>query len=253
VPAGAQAGRQVAGDPAARDSVLRTVFEVRAPSGRLVPCALWRPGGKEARGLVLLGHGGGGHKLDASTEAAARLLATRHHLAAAALDGPVHGERRAEGDRSREAAQAAFRAAWRAGQHREEMVEDWSALLDDLLAGPLPEHSPVGYLGTSMGTAYGLPFLAQESRVVAAVLGLWGTDYPASEHLADAARAASAPTLFIQKWDDALFDRQGVLALFDAIGATDKRLHAYPGGHGPVDGEVLDAAADFLAARLAAP
>src|SRR5688500_16447780 len=63
------------------------------PSGRDVPLALWTP--IDVTGqlpLVLIGHGAGGHKLDESRlDLAARY--TSRGVAAAAIDGPWHGER----------------------------------------------------------------------------------------------------------------------------------------------------------------
>ena len=51
-------------------------------------------------------------------------------------------------------------------------------------------------------------------------------------------------------FEDELFDRQGYLTLFDAIGSTDKRIHANPGLHPEIPSEEVDAAFEFLAARL---
>ena len=34
-----------------------------------------------------------------------------------------------------------------------------------------------------------------------------------------------------QTWDDERFDRDGQVELYEMLGSTDKRLHAYPGRH----------------------
>ena len=58
---------------------------------------------------------------------------------------------------------------------------------------------PVGYYGLSMGTAYGLPFLAVEKRIEAAVIGMWGSNYPNSGQLVEAARHVRSPVCFLHK------------------------------------------------------
>ncbi len=107
-------------------------------------------------------------------------------------------------------------------------------------------------VGVSMGTGYGIPFLGRERRVVAAAIGLWGMSYPASEHLWDHARRIECPVWFTQQWDDPKFERSSTFELLDTIGATDKRLVAYPGGHVELEGERLEDAVDFLEKRLRA-
>ncbi|OVZ64863.1 hypothetical protein CDO44_01260 [Pigmentiphaga sp. NML080357] len=216
--------------------------------GRAVPGIAWFPP-RACAGLVLACHGGSGHKESPAVLAIRDRLLPEGH-AVAAIDGPVHGDRRADGSRDPGAARADFRAAWRNGAARDDMTEDWRAFLDALLARPALSGCPVGYIGVSMGTAYGLPYLAQDGRVRAAVLGLWGTSYPASEHLAPAARRVRASVWFTQQWDDEIFDRAGVAELFDAIGSRDKRLVAYPGPHLELAGERLEDAAAFLVKRL---
>lgn len=218
--------------------------------GRAVPGIAWLPP-DHCAGLVLACHGGSGHKESTA------VLAIRDRLlpegyAVAAIDGPVHGDRRTDGSRDPGAAKTDFRAAWREGAARDSMTADWRAFLDALLAWPVLADRPVGYIGVSMGTAYGLPYLAADDRVRAAVLGLWGASYPASEHLAPAARQLRIPVWFTQQWDDEIFDRAGTAELFGALGSEDKRLVAYPGPHLELSGERLDEAAAFLVSRLRA-
>ena len=67
-------------------------------AGRSVPGLLWTPdttGGP--RPLVLIGHGGANHKRTPYVLSLARRLARREGFAAAAIDGPVHGDRRPDG------------------------------------------------------------------------------------------------------------------------------------------------------------
>jgi dienelactone hydrolase len=220
-------------------------------SGQRVPAVVWTPEGR-SRGIVLASHGGSGHKLSAAVLAIAGACVPLG-LTVLAIDGPVQGERRSDGNLDAAAARQAFRDAWRAGVGRTTMAEDWRAALDALLTTPGHQDLPVGYIGVSMGTAYGLPLLAAEPRIQVAVLGLWGTTYAASEHLAGFARLVSCPTWFTQQWNDEFFDREGTFALFDALGAADKRLVAYPGPHRELEGQRLRDAVGFIASRLLQP
>jgi len=83
-----------------------------------------------------------------------------------------------------------------------------------------------------VGTAIGLPFVAAEPRINAAVLGLAGLSVrPNAEAFEQAARSLSIPVLFLFQWDDELMTRESGIALFDAIGSTEKTMHVNPGGH----------------------
>jgi dienelactone hydrolase len=215
--------------------------------GQRIPSVLFAP--PEPRGLLLACHGGSGHKLSPAILAIAR-AALPLGLGVLAIDGPVHGERRTDGDLEPATARQAFREAWRSGVGRTSMAEDMRAALDAVLLEPAWSGLPLGYIGVSMGTAYGVPLLAVEPRIRAAVIGLWGTTYAASEHLAALARDVSCPTWFTVQWNDEFFDRDGTLALFDSLGSPDKRLVAYPGPHKELEGDRLDDAIEFLARRL---
>lgn len=213
-----------------------------------IPAVHWQPA-DGARGLVLACHGGSGHKTSNAVLMIARACLPLG-LAVLAVDGPVHGERRGDGDLAPSTARAAFREAWRAGVARTGMGEDMQAALDAIQRVPGCADLPIGYVGVSMGTAYGIPMLAAEPRIRAAAIGLWSTTYAASEHLAEAARRMRCDVWFTQQWDDEFFDRDGTLALFDAIGSADKRLVAYPGPHRELEGERLSDAIAFVAGRL---
>ncbi len=219
-------------------------------AGVSIPAVYWAPDGR-AWGVVLACHGGSGHKASAGNTAIARACVSRG-LAVLAIDGPVHGDRRADRSTDPNLAIESYREAWRNGVGRTSMADDMGAALDAFLALERFRHLPVGYIGVSMGTGYGIPFLARERRAVAAAIGLWGMSYPASEHLWDYARRIECPVWFTQQWDDPKFERSSTFDLFDAIGAKDKRLVAYPGGHVELEGERLEDAVDFLAKRIRA-
>jgi alpha-beta hydrolase superfamily lysophospholipase len=212
-----------------------------------IPAVYWAP--SVPRGIVIACHGGSGHKLSPAILAIAGACLPLG-LAVLAIDGPVQGDRRADGNLDPQLAVRSFREAWQAGVGHTSMAREMGAALDALQALPGFEGLPIGYIGVSMGTGYGIPLLATDKRIAAAAIGLWGLNFVASEHLAGYAREISCPVWFTQQWDDKTFDREGTFALFDAIGSPDKRLVAYPGPHRELEGERLADAMAFLAARL---
>ena len=104
-----------------------------------------------------------------------------------------------------------------------------------------------------MGTILGLPLVAAEARIDAAVLGLMGLTGPTRARIEADAPRVRCPVLFLVQWDDELFPRGDAFALFDALGSADKRLHAHRGGHGAVPDEAFAATVDFLVRHLGRP
>jgi dienelactone hydrolase len=216
-----------------------------------VPAVYWSPE-VQSRGIVLASHGGGGHKLSEAVLAIANACCAQG-MTVLAIDGPVHGDRRADGRVDYDFVMQAFQNAWLAGVGRTSMTDDWRAALAALLAVPGHADLPIGYIGVSMGTAYGLPLVAEEPRIHAAALGLWSATFPASEHLAGCAQHVHCPVWFTQQWNDEHFDRDGTLALFDAIASPDKMLTVYPGPHRLLEGQRLQDAVAFIVRRLLGP
>jgi len=107
--------------------------------------------------------------------------------------------------------------------------------------------SPVGYWGLSLGCAIGVPLVAAEPRIKAAVLGLMG-----HETMAAPAALITVPVQFVLQWDDEIVPRESGLTLFGAIGSTEKTLHANPGCHGDTPGFEFDDAERFFARHLLA-
>lgn len=239
------------GEPQVSRGVCERRFDHEV-EGETVPGILWTP--EDATGtrpLVLIGHGGSQHKRAPNVLALARRLVRHLGYAAAAIDGPMHGDRVPGGndltlDRVRmrlgedpEETARRFRAA------RNEWKETLSALkqLDGVGDGP------TGYWGLSMGTVIGLPFVASEPRIDAAVLGLMGI--PADAR-GEAARSIDIPVLFLVQWDDELVRRTDALALFDTLGTKDKTMHVNPGPHIAVPAHEIQASEDFFAKYLGA-
>lgn len=207
--------------------------------------------------LVLMGHGALVDHRHAGNVAMARRFARDHHVASAAIDAIGHGERGPIRDGGDGVVPAAFFELWKQPDTLDRTVADWRATLDALVGDGIADAERIGYRGLSMGTMLGLPFVAGEPRIRAAVLGACGLAGPYAQsggfvarHRADAPRIGCA-TLFMMKWDDEVFHRDGCLELFGLIGSPDKRLCAYPGGHALYPAEAEDAAREFLAGRLA--
>jgi dienelactone hydrolase len=219
---------------------------------RAVPGLLWTPiDGAPARPLVAICHGASGSKREDYVLALARGLAG-HGISSVAIDGPVHGARRGRSSDDRALAFLEFSQAWSGdAAMTDEMVADWRHTLDALQSLPEVGAGPLGWWGLSMGTILGLPVVAADPRIGAAVLGLAGLTGPTRARLELDAPAVTCPVLFIAQWDDELFERASVFALFEALGSVDKRLHAFPGRHGAVSSEAFADSAAFLVRHLA--
>ncbi|MDH2413845.1 alpha/beta hydrolase [Nocardioides sp. CER19] len=229
---------------------------VVAVGDRVVPAVLWRaPGG--AAPLVLLGHGGSGHKTaPRQTSIANRLVAAG--LDVIAIDGPAHGERAhpstTPGAYQTDLVTRGFTSVGR------DMVADWIAAID-AASEVRGTDGRLGYLGLSMGTRFGLPLAAElGERLTCAVFGKFGLEqsdalhpglHDAAQLRRDAARV-SASTLWHVQWHDELFPLAGQLEIFDILGSTAKHLVAYPGEHGVTPDEAVDHWTTFLIRRLAA-
>ena len=103
----------------------------------------------------------------------------------------------------------------------------------------------MGYWGLSLGCGLGVPFVAAEPRVRAAVLGLNG-----AETSAEAAARITVPVEFLVQWDDELVSRAASLALFDVFASAEKTLHANSGKHGDVPSFELDSSLRFFTRHL---
>ena len=221
-----------------------------------IPGVLWTPqGAAGTRPLILMGHDGGQHKKAPGIVARARRFAADGGFAVASIDVPNHGERPTSEEFDRIAAEYRVRAA--AGEDTSALdtamyrlvvgqaVADWQAVLTALQQLDHVGGGPAGYWGVSMGCAFGMPLVAAEPRVGAAVLGLQG-----SPALAEAAAQITVPVQFLVQWDDEYMPREQSLALFDALGSAEKTLHASPGKHGDLPRFETDDSLRFFARHL---
>jgi dienelactone hydrolase len=222
-------------------------------AGLTIPGVLWQPAAPSGRQpLILMGHGGSGHKRNARMRMLGKLFAGEYGWSAAAIDGPVHGDR----GPVTEANHPAYREMWQRADVVDQMIADWRATLDALTTLDTVDAARVGYWGVSMGTMFGLPFVASDARVRVAVLGKAGMSGSSvvrsgiDKHFRQYAAQLHMPLLFTVQWDDERFERAGQLELFDMLGAKDKRLHAYPGQHSDNGPEAFVAQAVFLKGYL---
>jgi fermentation-respiration switch protein FrsA (DUF1100 family) len=220
-----------------------------------VTATLWAPEHAEpGTPLVLLTHGGGRHRHHPSMTGRAGRL-TGAGLRAVAIDLPGHGPRpRTPYD---EEQIALLHAARRAGDPIGPIVEpynaalarrtvpEWRTVLAGLLAVPEIGDAPVGYWGLTVGTAIGVPLLAAEPLIQAAVLGLF---WPST--LVETARRVTVPIEFDLQWDDELIPREDGLALFDAFASTEKSLHVNTGKHMDFPRFEAESAVRFFARHL---
>ncbi len=213
--------------------------------GRVVPGVYWTPVGVDADRLVLLGHGGSADKKVDYIHEVARGLCARG-IAAAAIDGPGHGER--PGAEAFDST-SDLATRWQSDGGTAGIVSDWKAALDFI-----EEEEDVrvtGWLGLSMGTMIGLPVCVGDERISVAVLGLMGTWGPNKDDLVRLAPELSIPLRFLVQWDDEVVPRDRSFELFDALGSSRKTMHVNPGPHRNVPTFEMQSAVAYLDTQLA--
>jgi pimeloyl-ACP methyl ester carboxylesterase len=224
-------------------AVARRSFELDV-GGDKVPCVIWAPeDAKGPRPLILMGHGGSQHKKTAGIVARAHSYARKLGYATLAIDAPSHGDRisREQASQAQRETGARVRGEMpvsedmsagirRLGALTPQVIAEWKAALDAAQALDfVGAGGPVGYWGVSMGTLFGVPFVASEPRVNAAIFGLAGL--LGLDYFEDAAKSITIPLQYVFQWEDAVAPRDTGIALFNAFGAKEKTMHINPGGH----------------------
>jgi pimeloyl-ACP methyl ester carboxylesterase len=217
------------------------VREERLEAGG-VPARLYDPG--DARGLLLLGHGGGHGKDSERFVRLCRTYAARTGLAVVCIDAVDHGDRRTDGPGG-----GGLPARWHstaAGR----MVDDWRRTTEALAhIGPA-----VAYVGFSMGMIFGAPTVAAMPTIRAAVYVVGGIptgagidDPPLRPLLLAAAAEHHHPqVLMLNVTGDDVFRTEDTIAFFDAVPGRRKRLVFWPGRHDEWPDEAIDQSVAFL-------
>lgn len=198
------------------------------PAG--IPAKSYDPG--DARGLLLLGHGGGGSKDADNFVALGRQLAEGTGLRVVCIDAIGHGERSTGED---------VRATMGSEKNAAQMIADWRAVADEL-------GGAVAYVGYSMGMLYGAPTVAAMPEIKAAVFGVGGIPAPQMRDrlLGVAGNLGHAQVLLLNMTQDETFPVAGVHELFDAIPGRKKRLMFWEGNHVGLPAESTRHAIAFL-------
>lgn len=221
-------------------------FIASRPAHRDVTGAVWLPPqlAIDDLPLVVFGHGGSGNRYQNPIPQLAQRFVTELGCPALAMDGPVHGLRHVE-----PGGRAAFNKERQRPTATSDFIEEWHFAIDLAFGHEAIGTRPLAYFGLSMGSAYGIPLLAERDDVMVATIGLLGTSGPFEDLepllLASAAKITH-PVLYLMQLEDELFSRNGYLKLFDALASTDKRLHANPGLHPHVPQEEILFAFDFM-------
>jgi dienelactone hydrolase len=221
----------------AGDGAVEQVNFVSHRGARDVPSVVWRPRDRSAVPVVLVGHGGSGHK---RSERNMRLAArfARAGIASLAIDGPFHGDRAIDGDGPLDYQERVVNEDARTVHDR--MCQDWLGALAAAVDTGWVDGQKVAFFGLSMGARYGvLACAALSSRLRCAVLGKFGlsqTDklppgLAANDAIIAAAESIRAPILQHVQWHDEIFPLQGQLDLFDLYPSPDKQLRGRPGNH----------------------
>ncbi|MEN3272681.1 MAG: hypothetical protein V7636_1442 [Actinomycetota bacterium] len=199
------------------------------PAG--IPAKLYDPG--DARGLLLLGHGGGGSKDADNFVALGRQLAEGTGLRVLCIDAPGHGERSTGED---------VRKTMGSEKNASQMTADWRAASDDVGGGV------IAYVGYSMGMLYGAPTVAAMPEIKAAVFGVGGIPaFVMRERLLGvASNLGHAQVLMLNMTQDETFPVAGVHEFFDAIPGRKKRLMFWEGNHVGLPAESTRHAVAFL-------
>jgi dienelactone hydrolase len=242
------------GRPISERGVTERRFNLERETG-IVPGIMWTPAQQEHPvPLVLMGHGGSGHKRSDRQLLLGRRFAGTHQIAAVAIDGPFHGDRVPTPLEPHEYQRQIV--AIGVDKVTDSMIDDWSATLDVISQLDTINADQIAYIGFSMGTRFGLPFVASaRDRLSCAVLGKNGMRAPAGMEMAarftrDAPRIM-VPILFHVQWDDELFPRDGQFELFDVLGTQDKRLISFPGPHSAAAPEAIQMWCEFITQHLA--
>lgn len=247
-----------------RDGLQIERFSFASTNEQRVPAVLYRPANDERLPVLLVGHGAGGGK---DEDWMVALLTWMAALGAGviAIDAPLHGERQGQFEDLRALLQQPYRGLRFVVQAAVDTMRaiDWAATRPDL------DTTRLAYLGMSMGSILGVPFVAMDERVRAACFALGGagimhvlSGMAAPALRIDAARVAEAvdpmhyapliaprPVLMVNGTRDQIIAPAAGHLLFGLLGEP-KRIIWYDGGHGDIPRETVEEMRAFLAPHL---
>lgn len=250
------------------DGVRAVRFRFDSIHGERVPGTLWvaeeeAVGGRPA---IVLQHGAGSRREDDYIRLPA-LRWAREGFVCVAIDAHLHGERL----RSSQAPGLIWQLPWLRKEHAVQMAVDLMRLVDLLETRPEVDASRIGYLGFSMGTIMGVPFVGLDTRVRSACFAIGGSlighthgiSDPAlhwdSEMVAEiidpthfAPLVAPRPVLMINGRQDQTAAPADAERLFAAFGEP-KRIERYDGGHTDLRGAQFAQMLAFFRETLQSP
>ena len=215
---------------------------------RKVSGCLWTPKHETRKGvLVSFLHGASGSRFQAPIPYLANLFA-RRGIASLAIDGPVHGLRK-----KLDGGRIALYAEMSKPRAFDNLFKDWELALNLAEAKLQFSIQEVAYFGLSMGTFFGIPYLANRclrgESTTAAVLGLMGPSgvvSPFQKRLLHDATYVDCPLLFLLQQQDEMFTRKSCLELFNSLSSPSKLLRENPGKHADVPISEFDHAFEFI-------
>ena len=111
---------------------------------RSLPGVIWLGSSKfEKKPLVLLAHGGSGHKRSEKMVAMGTWISERFGWNAVAIDGPAHGDRGS----IQKSTDPAYREMWQQPSVVSEMVEDWKCVTDAFVELDSTDQEKIGFWG----------------------------------------------------------------------------------------------------------
>lgn len=229
-----------------------------------VPGVAWLPAEPaQRRPLIILQHGAGSHK-EADYIRLPAMRWTRLGFICVSIDAHAHGQREPiVSDPSR-----LWQLPWTRKEHSVQMAVDLMRTVDYLETWPEVDVARLGFLGFSMGTIMGVPFVGLDGRVKSACLAIGGSMEGRSRQLVDAAQrweqeAAAAicdpvhfaplvaprRVLMINGRRDDVVPPAAAERLFAAL-QEPKRISWYDGGHTDLRGEQFREMLEFFQETL---
>jgi dienelactone hydrolase len=215
---------------------------MRGANGDVVPIDVYVPTETDPWAVVVIMHGRYGHRRVPYVRGVAKRW-SRDGMVVIAADAPYHGDRSL--DQTPDLA--------RNEPFLTQAVGDLRRLCSAIEADARLSALPIGYLGFSMGTLIGVPFVAVEDRVRAGVFAIGGaTGTGTTDPATYAPLIRERPVLLVVADRDEFFHRASTTALYEAFGGSQELLQ-FPGSHSNWQhpGRRYRAMFDFLRAHLA--